>query len=98
MEQKEQKVVRPKVTVTVEKNGKTSVSEGKSGICFLLNDNGVEVVSAYSCTDVEMAALIDSMMRYGTRQMVYDEKLVDSMQKLQRVSVEKSLFDDVAQS
>ena len=97
MEQKEQKVVRPKVTVTVEKNGKTSVSEGKSGICFLLKDNGVEVVSAYSCTDVEIAALIDSMMRY-IRQMVYDEKLVDSMQKLQRVSVEKSLFDDVAQS
>ena len=68
MEGKEQ-VKRPVVTVTVEKDGKTATYEASGGVAFLLQNDGVSLLSAYACTDLEMAALMDAMMTTALKMM-----------------------------
>lgn len=100
MEQKEQVVVKPKVTVTVEKEGKTDVSiSEKAGICFLLHDDSVEVVQAYSINLIEMARLIDCMMRYGIKKMTEEEEIVDLMRAVKHTRQEQvDMFSEVTMS
>lgn len=64
-----EQVKRPVVTVTVEKDGKKATYEGNGGISFLLQNDHVALLSAYACTDLEMAALMDAMMTTALKMM-----------------------------
>ena len=72
MDQKEQKVVTPKVTVTVERHGKTSTVNGKGIIAFIQKDDGVRVLLNYNCNFEERVAFLDAIC-YVCSEMLNNE-------------------------
>ena len=76
MEQKEQVASRPKMTVTVEQDGKTTVAVGENGgICFLLSDDGIRVISRFGAPILDVAILYDTIQQHIIQQFLNDEKL-----------------------
>ncbi len=99
MEQKEQKVVTPKVTVTVEKYGKTSTTEGKGIIGFVLTDDGVRCVLSLATSFFDRVRLFDAMCTICCDMMEKEPELKDVVM-LMPPSIRKKvdIFDDGEES
>jgi len=95
MEQKEQVASRPKMTVTVEQYGQTKSYVAEGGIAFLLKDDHVALLSAYACTDIELAALMDGMMTTALKMARENPALCKIARNFQPTIVSTSLFGDV---
>ena len=97
MEQKEQQVVTPKVTVTVEKDGKTARTEGKGIIGFVLRDDGVRVVLSYNCDFMDRLRLFDALCLISCDMLDKEPELREALLAIPAVNREivKILPDEI---